>query len=521
MLKSKKIWFYILGFWVLLLALATIRPLSLPDEGRYADVGRWMLISGDWLVPRLNGIPFFHKPPLLYWMQAAVFEWAGVHVWTARWVIALHALLLLVGVYFGLKPLYKDEPFARKVLMVIGSSVGFLIGGQYINHDFMVAAWISISVILFALSLRLDDTTHRGLARLGFVACGLGFLSKGLIGLALPGAVIFVWLLLTGRQRKMLDFPWLSGFLIFAAITMPWMLLAQHQNPGFFDYFIIAQHFSRFTGSQFNSQQAWWFYVPIIALYLFPWVIIPVVDFFQKIKINLKHSQWGIEKPNPLRILPWVWLLVILVFFSVPKSKLIGYILPAIPPVAMLVVQSWNNIQKRKKYPQFWFWIFCGLSVATSLGLNFLARHNSLQNASADVADALKCHVQKQDEIYVLGEYPYDFSFAMNGQKPITVVQDWDDAKKNALDDWRRIFFEGVHFDEKSGQALLNILDFEKIQPLAQNWVVAPANYPADNLKNKWHVFYKGQKWWLWRGAAPEGADPIKPAAELLQKTCR
>eukprot|EP01030_Chromulinospumella_sphaerica_P006142 gene6142-6003_t len=149
MTEKTKSWLTIACIWLLLLVLALIRPLSLPDEGRYADIGRWMFISDDWLVPRLNGIPFFHKPPLLYWLQAEVFHLAGVHVWTARLVTAVHALIMLTGVYLGVRRIL-GEITARKVSLVLGTSVGYLVGGQYINHDFLVATWITVAIGLFA-----------------------------------------------------------------------------------------------------------------------------------------------------------------------------------------------------------------------------------------------------------------------------------------------------------------------------------------------------------------------------------
>jgi len=89
MSESRKSWWSLLGLWLTLLVLAAWRPLALPDEGRYGDVGRWMLVSGDWLAPRLDGIPFFHKPPLLHWLQAITLGLTGVHAWGSRLVPAL------------------------------------------------------------------------------------------------------------------------------------------------------------------------------------------------------------------------------------------------------------------------------------------------------------------------------------------------------------------------------------------------------------------------------------------------
>ena len=99
MTDNKKTYLLLGALWALLLVLAAVRPLALPDEGRYSEVGRWMLMSGDWLTPRLNGIPFFHKPPLLHWLQAASMAVFGVGAWAARLVPAAHAGLMLLTVY--------------------------------------------------------------------------------------------------------------------------------------------------------------------------------------------------------------------------------------------------------------------------------------------------------------------------------------------------------------------------------------------------------------------------------------
>jgi len=150
--------------------------------------------------------------------------------------------------------------------------MGFLIGGQYINHDFLVATWITIAIGFFALTFKSPEKTHLNLARLGFIACGLGFLSKGLIGIVLPGLVILIWLIVIGQTRRLLQLPWFSGTLLLCCVTLPWIAQVQNSFSGFFNYFIIEQHFSRFTGSHFNSQQPWWFYLPVIAAYMFPWL---------------------------------------------------------------------------------------------------------------------------------------------------------------------------------------------------------------------------------------------------------
>ena len=140
-------WLTYAALMATLVLLAGWRPLALPDEGRYAEIGRWMLQSGDYLAPRLDGMPFFHKPPLLHWLQSGLFAMLGVSAWGARMVPALHAGLMLLGLYLSVRHA-EGETRARQAMLVLGSSLGFLMGGQYVNHDMLVAAWISTAIWL-------------------------------------------------------------------------------------------------------------------------------------------------------------------------------------------------------------------------------------------------------------------------------------------------------------------------------------------------------------------------------------
>ena len=500
----KKFLVIIIGFWLLLLILAMIRPLSLPDEGRYGDVGRWMYMSGDWLIPRLNGIPFFHKPPLLYWLQAIIFHFTGVHVWTARLVTAGHALIMITCLYFGVRKINGDI-YALKVVVVLGSSIGFLIGGQFINHDFLVATWMTVAIGLFALALQSPGKINLLLARLGFVACGLGFLSKGLIGFVLPGLVILTWMVMTGQLRRLFEIPWGSGFLLFSGVTLPWLIAVQSRFPNFLNYFIIEQHFARFKGVNFNNPQPWWFYLPLIALYMFPWIFIVVWDLANRFKAGFSLERFRVRNIDPWVILPWVWVFVILIFFSIQKSKLMGYILPVIPPMAMLIVHSWNRFIAIRKPSEIFFWCICGLSAAVAVGANFLARHNSFKNSSLDIAHVLHCNMNEDDRVFVAGNYPYDLPFESNLQKPWFIIQDWEIARKTSADDWRRIFFEGADFEPRSGQVLQNMQFLSSIKQDGKSWLVTPAGFQLKTTHDIWRLTFKGASWWLWR----TGVDPL------------
>ena len=134
------------ALFALLLVLCATRVLADPDEARYAEVGRWMLASGDWVAPRVDGVPFFHKPPYVYWLEAAAIAVFGANAWAVRLVPAAHALLMLVALYLAAREI-GGELLARRAALILGSSAAFLLGRQYVNHDMAVAAWISVAMV--------------------------------------------------------------------------------------------------------------------------------------------------------------------------------------------------------------------------------------------------------------------------------------------------------------------------------------------------------------------------------------
>jgi len=489
-----------------LILFALTRPLSLPDEGRYSDIGRWMFISGDWLVPRLNGIPFFHKPPLLYWLEAGSFQLFGVHVWAARLIPIMHAFIMLVGIFLGVKEVWGSHT-AGKVTLVLGTSIGFLIGGQYISHDFLVATWITISIGFFALALIPEWGINIRLARLGFLSCALGFLSKGLIGVVLPCLVILIWLAIIGKLHKALKLPWLSGLAIFFFTILPWLIFLEGRFPGYLHYFIVEQHFSRFTGNSFNNQQAWWFYLPVISIYSFPWALFVIWLAARGLRrLFLEKSRFQIT--DPFTTLAWVWLLVILIFFSIPKSKLMGYILPTIAPMALLGVLSWNSIIKDKDKTRKLFNLACFSALVLSFGANSLATHNSLKKSNLDIAKILSCKANTAKDIYMVDSYEYDIPFIANLQNPVYIVLNWDKARKDARDDWKRTFFEGANFEPNTDKILQPIEALLDVSESSDAWLISPAGFNQIDLSNKWQIIFKSRTSWLWKvGTSKAGSS--------------
>ena len=518
MTEQRKSWLAGAALFLLLLVLAALRPLAVPDEGRYGEIGRWMLQSGDWLTPRLDGIPFFHKPPYLYWLEAAALATFGVHAWAARLVPALHAALMLLAMYLSVRQI-ATEAIARRAVWMLGSSLAFLLGGQYVNHDMLVAAWIGVAIWCFALAFMQPGKPHAALARWGFVACALGVLSKGLIGVALPGLVLLIWLAWIGQLKKILQLPWASGLALFLVIAVPWFWLAQQRFPGMLAYAFGTQQVSRFTQTTFNNGQPWWFYGAALVLLLFPWL------FFvpNQVVAHIKHPLSATKSiAKEWLILCWVWVLVIIGFFSIPHSKIIGYTLPVMPPLALLAALGWDDAMARLRLTtgtqRKLFAALCATGIAIAIAGNVAATRYTNQRGARDVAQALEAAGAKpSDTVYLLGGYAYDLPFYRQASTPMVVIQDWPGLRKSAGDGWQRELFEAADFDARAARVLQTPEVLAQARTQTGAWVVASNGARIGRELDGFTQVFRGAAWSLYQPAdqsagasTPESPKPAE-----------
>ena len=504
--------------WLLLLALAAVRPLALPDEGRYAEISRWMLVSGDWRVPRLNGLPFFHKPPLLHWLQAGFMGVLGVTPWAARLVPALAAGGMLAGLYLATRRL-AGERLARTAAWILATSPAFLLAGQYINHDMLVAAWIATALWCFALAFMHPAAVtpdgqparpHAGWARAGFAACALGLLTKGLIGVVLPGAVLFVWLSVTRRWRQVPNLPWVSGLALLTAIAAPWFLLAARDHPGLWNYMFGLQQFGRYTGSGFNNAQPWWFYVVVGSALLAPW---PLLLLYRPRAAATADDR----RLGDLLWLCWAWVGTVLLFFSLPRSKLVGYILPVMPALAVLCAAAWSRLTARRPAWAPWFSALVALPLVVSVAATFGVARFGSDRLNGEAAAALACLAAPQDPVYLLppGAYPYDLPFVAQTQRPFIEVQNWPIQRQIAGDSWRRELMDAGDFAPEIAAQVLQTPDaLPRAASEPRRWLLtgprsAPETHAATYARMGWRPVYDDRRWTLWRSApeSPETAE--------------
>jgi 4-amino-4-deoxy-L-arabinose transferase-like glycosyltransferase len=313
------------------LAATGARPLNVPDEGRYAEVAREMLRSGDLVTPRLDGVPFLDKPPLFYWLEAASFAAFGVHVWSARLVSALLGFGGCALVYAAGSRLYGRRAGLLGALVLAASPYHFG-ASQYVNHDLAVATGISAALLAFAVGDRREGPHRRRWLLAGYAAMGLAVLTKGLIGLVLPLGAVGAFVAATGRWREIPRYALPAGLALVLAIAVPWHVVAHGRNPGLLHYLFVVQHFQRFAGSGFNNPARPAFYPAAVAAGLLPWTPLLPAALGRAWAAFRRDRQEGRSD-----LLLLVWPALVLVFFSIPRSKIAGYALPALPPLALLL----------------------------------------------------------------------------------------------------------------------------------------------------------------------------------------
>ncbi len=366
---------------VALLALVWFVPLGLrhlvpSDEGRYAEMAREMLLSGDWITPRYNGYKYFEKPPLQTWANALTFAWFGIGEWQARLYTALTGFfgILLVG-YTGTRLVNRRAGFAAA--LALAAAPYWQLMGHFNTLDMGLSFWMELTLCALLLAQR-DGVTARE-ARLWMWACwasmALAMLSKGLIGIVLPGAVLVLYTLLMRDWAlwKRLYLP--SGLAIFLAIVAPWFWLVQERNPEFFNFFFIVQQFARYLTPEQNRPGPPYYFVGVILVGFLPWLSIAVASVRHALRQSRQQNGFA-----PMKLL-LVWAVFIFVFFSASHSKLVSYVLPIAPALA-LVIGAWlPQLDGRRWQRHLAGYVL--FFVAAAIGVTFLARFGDARTPNA------------------------------------------------------------------------------------------------------------------------------------------
>jgi 4-amino-4-deoxy-L-arabinose transferase-like glycosyltransferase len=462
-----------LGLWLGL--FAGLRPLVLPDEGRYAGIAWDMFRSGTVAVPLIDGMPYFHKPPLYYWITEIAYGLFGLNEWSARLPSWVGAMSAIIGIYLFVRR-YRNAETARVAVVLMATMPFFFGGSQFANMDMLVAGTMTAATLAGAAAV-LEHQAGRSYGRAMLAAglfAALAVLSKGLIGAVLPVLTLLGWLAVSRQWRSFKVLVWPPAIAVFLLVAAPWFVLMQLRYPGFFHYFFIYQQFDRFAETGFNNVQPFWFYLPVVVGLCLPWALWGGAI--------LRKEFWSSAAPaRPLRLLMAVWIIVMLVFFSIPSSKLIGYVVGVVPPLAVLLAEVlMRSLGAPAAMPRRALNVSLGAGVVVCLAAITLAGFYTKGSATVALSH-MPQRMAPEDTVVSFKEYPFDLAFYARSAKPMWVVDEWTRPDVAAHDTWRKELFDAAQFSPQAGaHALVSPRGLEQDLCLAPDGVFWFWGTPSD-----------------------------------------
>jgi 4-amino-4-deoxy-L-arabinose transferase-like glycosyltransferase len=383
----------LLAFVILWFAPLNARHLVKTDEGRYAEIPREMVVTGDWLTPRQNGIKYFEKPPLQYWATAVAYEVFGFQDWVARFWTALTGFMGIVLSFVTARHLWGPSN-SKAGWVAAGIQASSLLYGL-LGHINTLDMGLCFGLQLALCGFLLRENPHWMLA--SWVGIAIAILSKGLIGLLLPGMVLTILVLVTRRWSIIPSLMLLRGTLLMLLITAPWFVLVSQQNPEFAHFFFIHEHLDRFLTKVHNRSGPWWYFFPIFILGSLPWLGVMLHALLDACKASWQYCKTKPTETNSRLtskeaiVTLVLWSILIFAFFSKSNSKLPSYILPIFPSLALLV--AWWSMQVKGQVLK-WHLVSIALFSAVGIGLLPLLTRLADDKYPADFYAHLASYIQ-------------------------------------------------------------------------------------------------------------------------------
>ncbi|OEU49695.1 MAG: hypothetical protein BA861_10145, partial [Desulfobacterales bacterium S3730MH5] len=339
-------------FLLLYIVPLGVRPIVIPDECRYAEIAREMISSGDWVVPHLNGLRYFEKPVLGYWLNAVSMTLLGENAFGLRFPSAMAVGISALMIFMLVRRFTGGNSTGILAATVFLTCLEVFGVGTFCVLDSVLSMFVTAAMVAFFFAY-MEDTPRKkvGLLALVGVFCGLAFLTKGFIAFAVPVVAVLPFMIWEGRWKELFRIPWVP--IVFAAlVVLPWSALIHLREPDFWHYFFWTEHVKRFMSDQPQHPHPFWYYIPVLVGGALPWTVL-----FPSVISGVRNTRLK----APLIRFAVCWFLLPFVFFSLSHGKIGTYILPCFPPLAILItIGLWKYLEREKKR-------------AFTLGASFLA----------------------------------------------------------------------------------------------------------------------------------------------------
>ncbi len=422
-------------------ALALTRLLSLPwyplmdtTEARYADIARRMLAQGDWVTPWFgDGVPFWGKPPLSFWATELGFTVFGVNEWGAR--LPHYLLGVAVAALTWLLARTVSQRAAWHAVALLAGSALFLVSSGAVMTDMALTLGNTMVMLGFLRAWRAGTPGGNTTRDPGWLLAGgavIGLLAKGPVSVVLWGAPLLVWALMGGRlHRAWSCLPWLRAALVVAALSLPWYALAELRTPGFLHYFIVGEHWQRFVtpgwaGDLYGSAHKY----PYGSIWLFaagavlPWSVLLPAAWLARAKRPTQASH-APQSRDGEAVLLLAWALMPCLFFTAAGNILWTYVLPALPPLAILAGR-WTASRQGGRLAEGVLVLGLAIGTASTIGMLAVAHgsgHFERKSVQALVQD-YRSHAAAGERLHFLGKLPFSGSFYSAGQAQVLTELD-------------------------------------------------------------------------------------------------
>jgi 4-amino-4-deoxy-L-arabinose transferase-like glycosyltransferase len=328
------------------LSLYGVPVLFSPDEGRYAEIAREMLANHQYIVPYLDGVIYFEKPPLMYWLVALSLKIFGLNEWAARLPNPLLSLIGVWLVYIASIIVYKSRRVALWSAIISGTSLLYLGTARYLNLDAGIAFFITATMLCFWVSQQYNKNLKSHLwIFAAFAFAGLAVMTKGLIGIVFPMMIVGLWSIITCQWKILQDIRLYLGLIIVAIIAVPWIIAVNNYHPEFWYYYIVVQQILRYVTDEQGRQMTKLLYFGIAIIGFFPWF------GFLPQAIQQVMTQWKTRHSSANNWFLLIWGGSILLFFAFSQSILTGYLMPIIVPFSILIARYLDTIINQTKLP--------------------------------------------------------------------------------------------------------------------------------------------------------------------------